>query len=155
MSGKKAHSTKKHCSGQIIVAVTILLYNSINNVLGVKPKKISKEIPIRLSILFSQHWLQCEPMLSEVETRLLERRANFSICKASMSSGLMWFRFFVSVLALDENTHLEGICCEYTDIFPFSSFIIYSLNYFPDIFSIYLFKAYYLEVMDIFLHFSH
>ena len=37
---------------------------------------------------------------------------------------------------------------------PFSSFIIYSLNYFPDIFSIYLFKAYYLEVMDIFLHFS-
>ena len=46
-------------------------------------------------------------------------------------------------------------CCEYTDIFPFSSFIIYSLNYFPDIFSIYLFKAYYLEVTDIFLHFSH
>ena len=38
---------------------------------------------------------------------------------------------------------------------PFSSFIIYSLNYFPDIFSIYLFKACYLEVTDIFLHFSH
>ena len=37
---------------------------------------------------------------------------------------------------------------------PFSSFIIYSLNYFPDIFSIYLFKACYLEVTDIF-HFSH
>ena len=37
---------------------------------------------------------------------------------------------------------------------PFASFIIYSLNYFPDIFSIYLFKAYYLEVTDIFLHFS-
>ena len=37
----------------------------------------------------------------------------------------------------------------------FSSFIIYSLNYFPDIFSIYLFKAYYLEVTDIFLYFSH
>ena len=36
----------------------------------------------------------------------------------------------------------------------FSSFIIYSLNYFPDIFLIYLFKAYYLEVTDIFLHFS-
>ena len=38
---------------------------------------------------------------------------------------------------------------------PFSSFIIYSLNYFPDIFLIYLFKACYLEVTDIFLHFSH
>ena len=47
------------------------------------------------------------------------------------------------------------ICCEYTDIFPFSSLIIYSLNYFPDIFTIYLFKPYYLEVTDIFLHFSH
>ena len=46
-------------------------------------------------------------------------------------------------------------CCEYTDIFPFSSLIIYSLNYFPDIFTIYLFKPYYLEVTDIFLHFSH
>ena len=46
-------------------------------------------------------------------------------------------------------------CCEYTDIFPFSSLITYSLNYFPDIFTIYLFKAYYLEVTDIFLHFSH
>ena len=40
-------------------------------------------------------------------------------------------------------------------IFPIFSFIIYSLNYFPDIFSILLFKAYYLEVTDIFLHFSH
>ena len=49
----------------------------------------------------------------------------------------------------------EGLCCEYTDIFPFSSLIIYSLNYFPDIFMIYLFKPYYLEVTDIFLHFSH
>ena len=38
---------------------------------------------------------------------------------------------------------------------PFSSSIIYSLNYFPDICSIYLFKACYLEVTDIFLHFSH
>ena len=37
---------------------------------------------------------------------------------------------------------------------PFFSFIIYSLNYFPDIFSIYLCKAYYLKVTDIFLHFS-
>ena len=37
----------------------------------------------------------------------------------------------------------------------FSSFIIYSLNYFPDIFLMYLFKACYLEVTDIFLHFSH
>ena len=37
---------------------------------------------------------------------------------------------------------------------PFSSLFIYSLNYFPDIFLIYLFKAYYLEVTDIFLHFS-
>ena len=46
-------------------------------------------------------------------------------------------------------------CCEYTDIFPFFLFIIYSLNYFPDIFLIYLFKTYYLEVTDIFLHFSH
>ena len=46
-------------------------------------------------------------------------------------------------------------CCEYTDIFPSSSLFIYSLNYFPDIFTIYLFKAYYLEVTDIFLHFSH
>ena len=45
-------------------------------------------------------------------------------------------------------------CCEYTNIFPFSSLIIYSLNYFPDIFTIYLFKPYYLEVTDIFLHFS-
>jgi hypothetical protein len=46
-------------------------------------------------------------------------------------------------------------CCEYTNIFPLFSFIIYSLNYFPDIFSILLFKACYLEVTDIFLHFSH
>ena len=36
---------------------------------------------------------------------------------------------------------------------PFS-FIIYSLNYFPDIFSILLFKLCYLEATDIFLHFS-
>ena len=50
---------------------------------------------------------------------------------------------------------LYRICCGYTDIFPFFLFIIYSLNYFPDIFSIYLFKACYLEVTDIFLHFSH
>ena len=49
----------------------------------------------------------------------------------------------------------DGRCCEYTNIFPFSSLIIYSLNYFPDIFTIYLFKPYYLEVTDIFLHFSH
>ena len=46
-------------------------------------------------------------------------------------------------------------CCEYTDIFPFFLFIIYSLNYFPDIFSIYLFKACYSEVTNIFLQFSH
>ena len=51
--------------------------------------------------------------------------------------------------------NLRRSCCEYTDIFPFSSLIIYSLNYFPDIFTIYLFKPYYLEVTDIFLHFSH
>ena len=54
-----------------------------------------------------------------------------------------------------EASVMKGVCCEYTDIFPFFLFIIYSLNYFPDIFTIYLFKAYYLEVMDIFLHFSH
>ena len=35
------------------------------------------------------------------------------------------------------------------------SFIIYSLNYFPDIFSILLFKSCYLEATDIFLRFSH
>ena len=44
-----------------------------------------------------------------------------------------------SYLAFCKLHHLP-VCCEYTDIFPFSSFIIYSLNYFPDIFSIYLFK---------------
>ena len=38
---------------------------------------------------------------------------------------------------------------------PLFSSIIYSLNYFPDIFSILLFKSCYLEATDIFLHFSH
>jgi len=38
---------------------------------------------------------------------------------------------------------------------PLFSFIIYSLNYFPDIFSILLFKPCYLEATDIFPHFSH
>ena len=38
---------------------------------------------------------------------------------------------------------------------PLFSFIIYSLNYFPDIFLILLFKSCYLEATDIFLRFSH
>ena len=38
---------------------------------------------------------------------------------------------------------------------PLFSFIIYSLNYFLDIFLILLFKSCYLEATDIFLRFSH
>ena len=76
----------------------------------------------------------------------------------SLLSFLQLFRLFSGPLHPSMRTLILWFlhcCCEYTDIFPFSSFIIYSPNYFPDIFSIYLFKAYYLEVTDIFLHFSH
>jgi hypothetical protein len=34
--------------------------------------------------------------------------ANFSIWRASIRTGLMRFRFFVSISPLDEKTHLEG-----------------------------------------------
>src|ERR1700733_6307387 len=43
-----------------------------------------------------------------VKSRRAFLRANFNICNASIKTGLMRLRFFVSVSALDENARSEG-----------------------------------------------
>jgi len=54
--------------------------------------------------------VNCYRAMSEIRKRLRRDilRANFNICKASMSTRVMQFHFFVSVSALDENTRSEG-----------------------------------------------
>ena len=53
-----------------------------------------------------------------------------------------------------EEGRCQGYCCKYTDIFPFCLLFIVSITFLIS-FWLLLFKLYYLEATDIFLHFPH